>query len=323
MEPTVTVIMPIFNEEKYIHDTVCSLMEQDYPKEKMEWLFVDGHSEDRTAEILHGILKDHPKARILDNPARQIAHGLNIGIREAAGEYIVRMDAHSEYARNYISMCIETILNTGADIVGGPMLAAGKTAKQKAIAAALHSKFALGGNDDHDENYEGYTKAVYYGCFRREMAVKVGLYNEKMIKTEDDDFYARVIQAGGKIYQTPKIKMTYYPRNNFIDLWKQYYAFGYWKMDLLKEKRVIIHRNQLVPSLFVLFLVVGAFLSFYRPFRMIYIFIVLLYLILCAIFSSCNPKIHGAEQRIMLFWAHIVIHLSYGIGGCRRILECR
>ncbi len=319
MTPTVSVVMPVYNEEAYITATVSSLQQQDYPAAATEWVFVDGCSTDRTVQLLTSLTEKRNSVKILSNPARLIAQGMNIGIRAAAGEYIVRMDAHAEYAADYISMCIKTIRQTQAAAVGGPMVAAGTTPKQRAIAAAMHSRFALGGHKDHDDKYEGYADAVYYGTWRKDYLVSLGLFNEKLEKAEDDDLFYRIRQAGGKIYITPKIKLTYYPRKTFKALWQQYYAFGYWKMAFLQTHGRLVSLSQLVPSAFVLFGLVGTVLSFIKPVRLVFLSVMALYLLLDLGFSLANPKARGLKEKAMLLWAHLVIHVSYGTGGLRRL----
>lgn len=323
MQSTVSVIMPIYNEEQYIAGTVRSLAEQDYPAELTEWVFVDGASTDRSVEMLRKSLCGRPKVKILSNPARDIPAGMNIGIRAAEGEFIVRMDAHTLYAPDYISTGIQTILETGADCAGGPMVASGRTPKQRAIAAAFHSSFALGGATDHDEHYEGWAHAVYYGIYRRQYAVDLGLYDETLLKSEDDDFFFRMIQAGGKIYSTYKIRMTYFPRQTFSALWRQYSDFGYWKIAFIRKHHRPVKLFQMVPAAFVLYLILGAAMTLWNPLRRAYFAILALYLLLDAAFSIRNERASGIGEKAMLFWAHIVIHVAYGLGGWKGVFLCR
>ena len=323
MQPKISVVMPLYNEEQYIADTVRSLARQDYPAELTEWVFVDGASTDRSVETLRQSVAGRENVQILENPARMIPSGMNIGIQAATGEFIVRMDAHTLYAEDYISTGIRTILETGADCVGGPMVAAGKTPKQQAIAAALHSSFALGGGDDHDESYEGETHAVYYGIYRREYAIALGLYDEKLLKSEDDDFFFRMRAAGGKIYITPRIRMTYFPRQSFSALWRQYFEFGYWKLAFICKHHRPVKLFQMVPAAFVLYLVLGAALTLWNPLLWVYLGILALYLLLDLAFSLKSSRAHGFKQKCMLFWAHFVIHLAYGLGGWKGVFSCR
>jgi len=321
MQPTVSVVMPIYNEAAYIRETAASLQKQDYPAELTEWVFVDGSSTDGTEALLRQCVAGRENVQILHNPAREIPAAMNIGIRAARGTYIVRMDAHTSYDADYISTGIAVILATGADVAGGPMAAEGKTPKQQAIAAAMHSVFALGGHKDHSDAYEGDAPAVYYGIYKRQLALDIGLYNETLLKSEDDDFFYRVRKAGGRIYLTPRIRMTYYPRQDFSALWKQYFAFGYWKTAFLQTHGEPVSVTQLVPGAFAAFLALGAVLSVWAPFRYVYGGVLALYLLLDLLFSLKSRKAKGISQKAMLFWAHIVIHLAYGLGTWRRLLS--
>lgn len=150
----VSVVVPVLNEEKYIEDCINSIVKQDYVKEQLEVLFVDGLSTDGTRKMLKKAEEQYGWIRILDNDKKLIPSAMNIGILAAKGIYIVRMDAHTEYSTDYISKCIDVIKNTNADNVGGPVLAKGKTRKQRIIAAAYYSPFALGAGNQYKENFE-------------------------------------------------------------------------------------------------------------------------------------------------------------------------
>ena len=135
----VSVVIPVRNEEKYIAKCVESVLNQDFPKKDMELILVDGASEDRTVAIIEGFAAKYDFIRLCENPRKTVQHALNIGIKNAVGRYVVRMDAHSEYASDYVSECVRHLEKTNAANVGGPMIARGKTRLQKVIAAAyLH-----------------------------------------------------------------------------------------------------------------------------------------------------------------------------------------
>lgn len=314
-EITVSIIIPVYNEEKYIEKCILSILDQNFDKDEMEVLFIDGNSKDKTKEIILSYCKKFPFIKILDNPKQKIQFGSNIGIRASKGKYIIRMDAHSEYAHNYISKNIEYLEKTGADNVGGPMIAKGKIPVQKAIAAAYHSKFALGGGKFHDESYEGYADTVYLGAFKRETLFAIDLYDENIQCTDDDDLNYRIIENGGKIYITPKIKSIYYPRSNYKDLSKQYFNYGLWKVAVIKKHKKPARISHLVPITFVLFLLIGTILSiFLRPFCYLFISVLSLYLILNIYFSFSNKHVHTFLNKLRLMLIHPILHISYGIG---------
>ena len=317
----VSVVIPIYNEENYIVNCIESIAKQDYPKDNLEVLLVDGMSTDSTRDLIAPFLEKYDWIRLLDNPKKIIPSALNIGISEAEGEYIVRMDAHSEYAEDYIRKCIETLERTGADNVGGPQLTKGKNTKQRIIAAAYSSPFALGGGKHFKKDYEGDIDTVFLGAFRKSYAIDLGLYDEDLPRNEDDEFNFRIHENGGRIYMSPDIHVTYYPRDSFSDLAKQYYEYGEGKPKVLRKHKKPSNLKQLVPSLFVLFVVLGGIGSFISGklkimplFRVIYKAVLALYIICDAIACFTNKESHGIVEKLGLFWAHIVIHISYGVG---------
>ena len=134
----VSIIIPILNEEKYIDKCIESILKQDYPREDMEAILIDGESQDNTLRIINKYIEKYPFIKVLNNPHKTVQYALNIGIKGAVGKYIVRMDAHAEYANDYVSKCIEYLEKTKANNVGGPMIAKGKDDVQKVVAAAYH-----------------------------------------------------------------------------------------------------------------------------------------------------------------------------------------
>lgn len=311
----VSVVIPILNEEKYIEKCIASLLKQDYPREHLEVLLVDGDSDDRTVELITKYQEKYPFIKLLRNPKKTVQHALNIGIRGAVGTYIVRMDAHAEYASDYISKCIYYLENTDADNVGGPMIAKGKTVVQTAVAAAYHSPFALGGGKFHIEGYEGYADTVFLGAFKREFLLSLGLYDSNLPRSEDDDLNFRITENGGKIYITPEIKSVYYPRSSYISLFKQHFEYGVWKVAVIKKHKRPARISHLVPMLFIAFLLFGSILSvFFKPIRCMFLSVCALYLLLDLIFSFKSAYLSRITDKLRLMYIHFVLHVSYGLG---------
>lgn len=312
---SVSIIIPIYNEENYIRSCIESVVNQDYPKDDMELLLIDGNSGDKTVEIIESMIGDFPFIRVLNNPERTVQYALNIGIRNAKGTYIVRMDAHAEYKSDYVSKCIDCLKRTGADNVGGPTNAKGKTECQKVIAAAYHSPFALGGGTHYVDGYEGYADTVSWGSFRRQTLIDIGMYDERLPRSEDDDLNYRIIENGGKIYISSDIKSTYYPRSSYLDLFKQYFEYGVWKIAVIKKHKKPARITHLVPMLFVLFLILFGAGSFFSN-AVLYSFITIigLYLVLNIYLSFKNKYVKNLFQRLKLVYVHTIIHISYGLG---------
>lgn len=311
----VSVVVPVRNEEKYIAECIESVLRQDFSKEDLELILVDGDSEDKTVEIIERFANKYNFIKLLKNPQRTVQHALNIGIKKAAGKYIVRMDAHSEYADDYISKCVEYLEKTGAENVGGPMIAKGKTQIQKAVAAAYHSPFALGGGKFHDEDYEGYADTVYLGAFRRETLLKLGLYDERLPCNEDDDLNFRLVESGGKVFITPKIKSVYYPRASYPALFKQYFRYGFWKVAVIKKHKKPARLSHLVPAAFVAFLILSSILSYFSKLADdISSLVLLLYFALSLYFSLKNSRVTSFADKLRLVWVHFILHTAYGLG---------
>ncbi len=311
----VSVVIPVRNEEVYIKKCIESIFSQDYPKDSFEIIFVDGNSEDNTADIIKSYITEENHLRLLNNPHKFVQHGLNIGIKAAVGEYIVRMDAHSQYEKDYISKSVEYLEKTNASDVGGQMVAVGETKLQKVIAAAYHSDFALGGGKNHAKDYEGYADTVFLGAFKRQEILDMGLYDERLIRNEDDDLAFRMIEKGLKIFITPEIKSKYYPRSKYSDLFKQYFEYGMWKVAVIKKHGRPARISHLVPMLFVAFLVlfsVGSF--FFKEIFWIFTVVMSIYLLLNLYFSFKNDGAPKISDKLMLMLVHFILHISYGSG---------
>lgn len=312
---TVSVIIPILNEEKYIKKCLDSLLKQDYPKEKLEILLVDGGSVDNTQKIIEDYMVRYEYMKLVKNPKKTVQYAMNIGIKNASGCYIVRMDAHAEYGEDYISKCVEYSEKTGAENVGGTTVVRGKNPVQKIIAASYHSPFALGGSKHYDESYEGYADTVAWGTFKRETLLKLGMYDERLPRSEDDDLNFRITESGGKIFVTPKIKSVYYPRDSFLKLFKQYFEYGKWKVAVIKKHKKPSRIAHLVPMLFVAFILIFGTLAFVSSIAAKTFFgIMALYLLLNGYFSFRSKHIQGFLNKLGLMYAHLVLHISYGLG---------
>ena len=311
----VSVVVPIYNEERYIASAIESIVGQDYGLEHMEILLVDGGSDDRTVEIIHRYQKEYPQILLLDNPRRMVQSALNIGIRAAKGEYIVRLDAHADFARDYISQSIDAIERTGAADVGGPTIAKGNTPVQRMVAASYHSPFAVGDSKHYQEGYEGYGETVFMGTFRRDYLLDIGMYDERLNCNEDDDLTFRITERGDRILISSKIKSVYYPRDTYRGLFKQRFRYGYWKVAVAKKHGRPARLGHLIPLCFFLFLTLFAALSVFFPLCRIILGAVMgLYVLMNLFFSIRNSDTHSPADVLRLMWIHFIIHFSYGVG---------
>lgn len=263
--PLVTVIVPVRNEARFIDRCLQSIFTSDPLTGGMEVLVVDGMSTDGTREILTDWCRVEANLKLLDNPQRIVPTAMNIGIRAARGEIIVRMDAHSIYAVDYAAQCLAVLAETGADNVGGAARTKSTNYVGAAVCAAYHSWFSVGGARFHDVQYEGYADTVPYGCWRRGVFDWIGLFDEELIRNQDDEFNLRLTRAGGKIWQSPRIKSWYMPRGSLIGLFRQYKQYGYWKVRVIQKHKLPASPRHSVPGAFVLLILFLSLLSFWIP----------------------------------------------------------
>ena len=312
----VSVIVPVLNEKKYIKEFIESVLRQDFDKNLLEILLIDGISQDGTRDIIKNYCKKYDFIKILNNIKKNIPSALNIGIKSAQGKYIIRMDAHTYYYPDYISNCIEIIKTGNYQNVGGPTVLGYKNRMQKIISEAHYSLFALGGGKSHNKNYEGLADTVSFGTFEKKYLLKIGLYDENIKFAEDDDLNFKIIENNGKIFITPEIKFIYYPRDNLISLFIQYFKYGMWKIAVIKKHKKPARISHLVPVCFVVFLVFFPVISIFNKY--IYFFtciIFFLYIFLDLIFSfKKNLKLNFLD-KLILFSTHFIIHVSYGLGS--------
>lgn len=245
---SISVIVACRNEIKHIGRFLNSVFAQDLAGRDAEFLVADGMSEDGTRNVLKRFQRVFPALRMIDNPGRITSTGLNHAIREARGEIIIRMDAHSEYAPDYICRCLEVLEETNADNVGGPVLTRADGYMAQAIALAYHTKFACGGAKSHDPQFEGLVDTVVYGCWRKSTLERIGLFDENMFRSQDDELNRRLIASGGRVWQSPKIISWYRPRTSLTALFHQYFQYGFWKVSVSRKHGRLACWRHIVPG---------------------------------------------------------------------------
>jgi glycosyltransferase involved in cell wall biosynthesis len=254
------------NEARSVADCLDSVLSQDYPADRMEVLIADGMSNDGTRAILQTYYGRDDRLQRIDNPRGIVSTGLNAAIRAARGDVIVRMDAHTESAPDYVRQCVEVLHETGADNVGGPWVARGRGYLSRAIAAAFQSPFAVGTTRGHNACYEGPVDTVYLGCWPRAVFDRVGFFDEDLVRNQDDEFNLRLTRAGGKVWQSPRIRSWYQPRASLGGLFRQYMQYGYWKVRVIRKHRLPASWLHVVPAIFLLALVaLAAAAPFWQP----------------------------------------------------------
>jgi hypothetical protein len=314
-----SVICPIYNEEKYIAQCIESLLLQDYPQNDLEILFVDGMSTDKTRGIIASYTKKYPFIKMLDNPKKIVPYAMNTGIKASKGEIIIRLDGHVEYPTNYFSALVKNLKELDADNVGAlcETLPCGPSSKEQAIAEALSSSFGMGNSYFRIGcNEVRQVDTVPFGCFKREVFDKVGLYDNELIRNQDDELNGRIIKNGGKIYLIPSIVTKYYARDKISKVRKMFYQYGLYKPLVNKKLGAPATIRQFFPLVFVLGLFFGAILSCLSLIiAVMYLSVVILYLLLACFFTFKSVKKTG---RVGLFryqpFIYLTVHVSYGWG---------
>ncbi len=247
----VSVVSPMLNEADHVEDLVADLAAQDYDG-ALEVLVADGGSRDGSVERLRsaGERAGLPVA-ILDNPEGWVSHGLNRCIRASTGDLIVRLDCHSRYPPDYLRRCVAASEETGADNVGGVFIPTGRTPMQRAVACAADNPFGGVHWTRHDSDDRVEVDTVPYGAFRPEAFQRAGLFDESLLRNQDDEFNLRLRLAGGRIVLDPSIRIFYVPRGSFRRLFRQYYEYGRWKAPVMKKHGRPTSARSLVPGAFV------------------------------------------------------------------------
>lgn len=323
-EIQISIITACRNEAGHIREFLDSLLEQELNGRSWEAIVADGMSDDGTRAILESNASQHPELRVVSNPGRIVSTGLNAAIRAARGEYVIRMDAHTWYARDYCHKCVETLRRTGADNVGGPARTRALGVQARAVAAAYHSPFSTGGARFHDSNYQGFVDTVAYGCWRKATLEKLGLFDEKLVRNQDDELNFRLVLAGGKIWQDPAIVSWYSPRARLSGVFRQYMQYGFWKVAVLRKHRAVASWRHLVPGMFVLtnllllaMVTLGALIGVWQTaanFAALWLAILVAYGLSSIVASLAAALRAGWATLPYLPVVFATYHFSYGLG---------
>lgn len=226
--------MPVLNERAYLEHAVASVLAQEL-QGPSELVLALGPSTDGTTELAHRLAAEDDRIRLVENPAAHIPVGLNAAIRASRYPTIVRVDAHSELAPGYAQRALATLERTGAANVGGVMRADGRTPFQRAVARAYNSPIGLGGGAYHGTTHEGEAESAYLGVMRRSVLEEVGLFDETIRRGEDWELNLRIRQAGHKVWLDPQLSVTYWPRESWWRLARQFRATGAWRGELVRR----------------------------------------------------------------------------------------
>lgn len=314
--PFVSILIPIRNEAAYIQRCLQAVLAQDYPAELVEILIADGMSIDNTRPLVHKLQSEQPHIRLFDNPQGIVPTGLNSLIPQAKGQILIRVDGHCVIEPDYVSNCVRHLQNEPVDGVGGPMHSIGEDFLSSIIALAMSSKFGVGNSSFRTET--GQTKladTVPFPAYTRAIIEKVGLYDEELVRNQDDEYNYRIREAGGKILLAQDVRSTYYSRGSLSKLWKQYFGYGFYKVRVLQKHPRQMSLRQFIPPLFVLGLLFSLLMAVLIPWGWIMLLAVLLAYLLAAFASALKGgRTLGFKAIILLPLVFAVMHLSYGFG---------
>ena len=308
--------MPVRNEAGFIERSVGSVMTQDYPRELLEVLIADGMSDDATREIINGLQQHHGNLKMVDNPGRIVATGLNEALRQARGEIIVRVDGHCEIAPDYVGRCVDHLSHDHVEVVGGPLETIGESYIARVIALAMSSWFGVGGSAFRVPNSRTqFADTVPFPAYSRAVIDRAGPFHEELVRNQDDEYNYRLRKLVVKILLSSDVRSQYYSRATLPRLWSQYFQYGYWKVRVMQKHPRQMRLRQLAPPLFVAAFLLALMLL--PAFTVAGYFLELIagaYVVALAGASILSGLKNKWELLPLLPLAFAILHLAYGSG---------
>lgn len=293
-----------------------SVIQQTYPAEFMEIIVADGMSTDQTRQVIQELMQSHPNLRMVDNPGKIVPTGLNATLRRACGEIIIRVDGHCEIATDYVQRCVEHIQTDQIEAVGGSIQTVGETPAAQLIATAMSSPFGVG--DSTFRIMNGQTMLVDtipFPCYTRKAMQQVGLYDEELVRNQDDEYNYRLREWGFKLLLAADINSKYYSRSSLQSLWRQYYQYGYWKVRVLQKHPRQMSARQFIPPAFVSALLGSLFLSLFSYAGSWLLGLILVMYLVTNLGASIWTAIRkDYPYKILTPIVFAILHISYGWG---------
>jgi glycosyltransferase involved in cell wall biosynthesis len=318
MTPFISIIIPCRNEIAFIDRCLDSVLASDLPIGSYELLIVDGMSDDGTRDVVRSRAAGSSAIRLVDNPARIVPTAMNLGIAAAKGATIVRLDAHCEYPANYVSALVRWLDESGADNVGGLCRTrpANDTAVAHAIAIGVSHPFGVGNSYFRIGVTEPrWVDTVPFGCYRRAVFERIGLFDEDLVRNQDDEFNARLVNAGGRILLVPDVVSDYFARGTLRHLWRMYFEYGLFKPLVARKLGRVMTVRQLVPALFVAGLVFGGLGAWLLPMlRLPFALVLAAYAGADVWFALRAARTERVACRAWLLLVFPLLHVAYGVG---------
>lgn len=321
-QPRVTLVIPVRNEAVHVGACLDAVRQQTYPADRLEILVVDGMSTDGTAAVVDEVAEADSRVRLLENSSRTMPTGLNLGIREAAGDLIGVVSGHSIVGPDYVARVVDALEATRAWSVGGRIVRKADGAMHRAIALATSSPIGVGDSTHNYAAEAGWVETVFPGFWRREVFDRIGTFDPAMVANEDNEFSYRIRQAGGGIWYDPEIAVEYVPRATLGGLFHQYRRYALGKMRVLRKHGGGIRPRHLVPAAWVAAVVVGAVAAALSPvLAAAWIGGIALYLVVVGVASVRLAEPGVAWWRILA--ALVTLHVAYGIGTWQGVITWR
>ena len=310
-----SVVIPIRNEILSIPDSFESIISA-ISEIESEIFFVDGLSNDGTYEWIKNAIQNLDNCKLVLNHKKFVSYGFNQVFNDTKGQFISRIDGHTIYPKTYFSDAIDIFNNKQVDVVGGPANHIGIGWKGKVIASCMMHPFGVGNSKFRISNKEQYVDTVPFPIYKRKVLEKIGLYDEDLIKNQDDELNFRCVKNGFKIFMSPKLKTNYLVRENLIDLSKQYFLYGFYKPLVFKKVTHGAKIYHFAPAVHFIVSVISLILIPFNQYALFYFFC---YLIFALIFSI--KKSRRIKNTVYSVFVFLSIHYSYGHGFIQGYLK--
>jgi GT2 family glycosyltransferase len=309
-------MVPVRNEVRFIADLVRALIAQQYPRNRFELIVVDGFSSDGTREVLFDLRRQHPDLIVIDNPEQIVSTGLNRAIEIARGDVIIRIDGHALIDADFIRQNVQLLAeHPEAWSVGGPIRHIANTTFGKAVAIAMSHPFGVGWALHRYPDYEGFTDTAQFPAFRRSVFERVGVFDERLVRNQDDELNYRIRQAGGRIYVSPRIRYSYFVRERVRDIFKQYFQYGFWRIPVMEKHRRPTTARQVAPFLFYAACLALAVTALWLRQPVVAVVVPLAYMCAITLAGALRVRRDGLAVALRLPVAIATMHAAYAAGN--------
>lgn len=319
--PTVDIVIPCRNEKAYIQHCVDSVLKSQFPQGQLNIYVVDGDSKDGTTAIIRELESAHTQVHLISNPARVTPEALNLGIKAGNGDVVIILGAHAAVEPDFIQKNVDALTShPDAACVGGVIDNQFENEDAEVIGAAMSSPFGVGNARFRTGGKAGYVDTVAFGAYRRSVLDQIGLFDEDLVRNQDDELNYRLLKFGYKIWFDPEIRSRYFVRASFRKLFKQYRQYGYWKVYVNVKHKQITTWRQLVPFAFVLYLFAGGVLAMIMKDLVVFWLLGMVFYFLLAMFMALRVA-SSLRTAFFIVYAFFILHLSYGIGYAEGVWE--